>query len=289
MTKDTTITKEKKGTKKFLRDYYATKLLRDKDSKDYLIAIIAAALKLEPKDIEEDFELVDIKLGLSENSKNSEADLVAQNKDFYYNIEINYSVHKIETDYKNISYICALVLKQLKPGKINRYKDLKPIIQINLNDYDQFKDERFIYVSRYFEEESMKPRDNLTKIIDINLEYLSELEYTDVKKLKENSLERLLYIFVCEDKLVLDGLYVGDILMEKIKSKLYDLSSNIDDYFYYDKEELLKEESYSLGVEHGMEKTRIENAKALIANGVDKELVIKTLKLNDNEIKQLEP
>lgn len=100
----------------------------------------------------------------------------------------------------------------------------------------------------------MTPRDNLTKIIDINLEYLSEIEYNDIKQLEENSLERLLYIFVCEDKKKLDELYIGDVLMEKIKSKLYDLSSNIDDYFYYDKEELLKEESYSLGVEHGIKK-----------------------------------
>ncbi|HBA37611.1 MAG TPA: transposase, partial [Firmicutes bacterium] len=59
--------------------------------------------------------------------------------------------------------------------------------------------------------------------------------------------------------------------------------------------ELAREEGIERGIEQGIEKgieqgskqTRLENAKVLIANGIDKSIVIKSLNLNEDEIKEL--
>ncbi len=65
--------------------------------------IIAAALKIDLKELKDDFELVDIKIGLSKDKVDSEADIVARNSQNYFNIEINYREHNPVTDH-NVNF-----------------------------------------------------------------------------------------------------------------------------------------------------------------------------------------
>ncbi len=258
MTKDTFITKEeKKDVKKFLRDKYATKLLRDKDCKDYLLAIISIVLGIPLEELKKGFKVIDIKVGLTNDTKNQETDVIALNHEGYYNIEINYNM-STEVDYKNMCYICNLVLRQTKPGRINRYKNILPEVQINLNNYDQFKIGKFIYVSKMLEETYKLVRNELIKIVDIDLDFLSKIDYTDIKKYERGSLEYLLYAFVCENKDMRKKLYEGDVIMDKVNEKLDTMDTNIDAYLFYDKQKLVEEASreqgYNEGYEEGMEK-----------------------------------
>ena len=77
------------------------------------------------------------------------------------------------------------------------------------------------------------------------------MNYNNLEKYESDSLERLLYVFVCNNKDVLDKVYVGDEIMEKVKDQLYDLDENLDNYLFYDREEYMKESLYSTGLVDG--------------------------------------
>lgn len=287
---NTTKTKKEVKSKKFLRDFYAIRLLKDKDLRDYLLKLVSAILKDEIGELGKDYELIDIKLGNSINYKKKEADILLENEENIINVEVNYNIGKY-TDYKNMTYCCELILRQLRPG--NKYRSVKPVYQVNINNQDNFKQKRFIYRSVLMETDlKIRRNNNLLTIVDINLDFLTELTYTEVKEMEEDSLERLLYFFVNDNHEELDIVYMGDKIMEKVKSKLYDLDwENLDQYLLYDREELRKADLFDLGKDEGLEEgkleARLEAAKALIDNGIDLDFVIKTLKLTDEEIKKL--
>ncbi len=218
-----------------------------------------------------DFVLTEIRIGLTKDTKDQEGDVIAFNNENYFNIEINYNMSK-EVEYKNICYVCNLILRQIKPGYSNRYKDILPVIQINLNNYDQFGKESFIYVSKLMEETYKIVRNDSIKIVDINLDLLSEMSYTKVVEEKKDSLEYLLYAFVCEDEESRKKLYKGDEIMAKVNEKLSTLDTSIDEYLYYDKEALVheasREQGYSEGVKQGVEQEKKEIIKNMSNNGL---------------------
>ncbi len=67
------------------------------------------------------------------------------------------------------------------------------------------------------------------------------MDYTKVMNESDDSLEKLLYIFVCDSKDVLDDVldkvYVGNKLMEGVIVKMAKIARDIDEYLYYNKEE----------------------------------------------------
>ena len=68
---------------------------------------------------------------------------------------------------KNSCYIANLMIRQFESGK--GYKHFKKINQVNLNNYDLFKEGKFLYRSRVMEESCHIVRDDLIEIVDINL------------------------------------------------------------------------------------------------------------------------
>ena len=89
------------------------------------------------------------------------------------------------------------MIRQTNKGK--KYHHLKKIHQINIDNYDLFKKGKFIYHSYLMEETLHLKRDDLVEVIDINLDFLSEIMYT-LKKLVKMDLRWLLYLFVCSDR-----------------------------------------------------------------------------------------
>ena len=112
----------------------------------------------------------------------------------YYNVEINYS-HNPITDFKNMCYICELFLRQLKSKTPKVYSKIKKVLQININGYDRFSQGKFIYTSHISEDALHQIRNDCLKIVDINLDYLAEMNYNNLEKYESDSLERLLYVF----------------------------------------------------------------------------------------------
>ena len=177
---------------KFLKDKYMTMIFSDIELRDFVLDIISLATKIDLDDLKNDFEVIDIKLPTPSDVKNLETDFFAKYQEGFINIEFNYLFNGSYTLNKNMSYICAIILKQLETGKNKKY-NLKPIYQINLNGFDLFKKGEFIYESTIMEKKHHQTRGNILTIYDINLEYLYQISYNvqhfmtnfDKKKIKK--------------------------------------------------------------------------------------------------------
>ncbi len=281
---------QKLKEKKLLKDDVVTKLFTDKTCQDYLLKIISAALGISFDKIKQDFELVDIRINNKKEIKNSQADIVGESKDYIFNLEINYNKSKTN-DIKNTSYICQMLLKNIKPGKENKYTDVKKIRQINLNNYDYYKEKQFIYKTVLMEEKTHKVRNDLIEIIDIDIDFLSKFDYNELIKKREDSLEKLLYLFVCDDSEELDRVYVGDKLMEKVREKLDNYTSTLNEVLYYTKADIIDkevlDEKYREGVEKGIEQEKIEIAKSLIKAGMENDFIKTHVGLTEKEIENI--
>ncbi len=123
MTLPTEIKKKKEGYIKesYMHDFFATKLLSDRELKNYLILIIAGILMKPAEEIERDFTYLDIRLGFSKNDVNSVADLVVSFNMGYVSIEMNWTLGEVLLN-KNMLYMCELLLRQAK-----RQEDYKKI------------------------------------------------------------------------------------------------------------------------------------------------------------------
>ena len=228
------MTKIKKEAK-YLKDEYAKKLLKEADCKEYVASIIASVLDL-PKDyVVNNLKLLNDEISFNENVKNQEADAVFNVDEHIVNIEINYN-NSIKLQTKNTGYIAQLYLTQIKPGKA--YPKIKPIVQINLNNYDVFNKNEFIYHSVVMETKHHIIRNKDIEIFDINIDLLNEIDYNEIEKLNERDLRWLLYIFVCGDKRLRKEVYGESEMMKKVNEKIDDYEAFLNQWLYYDKEYL---------------------------------------------------
>ena len=246
------MTKIKKEAK-YLKDEYAKKLLKEEDCKEYVASIIASVLDL-PKDyVVNNLKLLNNEISINEHVKNQEADAVFDLDEHIVNIEINYN-NSIELQTKNTGYIAQLYLTQIKPGE--NYPKIKPIVQINLNNYDVFNKNEFIYHSVVMETKHHIIRNKDIEIFDINIDLLNEIDYNEIEKLNERDLRWLLYIFVCGDKRLREEVYGESEMMKKVNDKIDDYQAFLNQWLYYDKEYL-----DNCGIRY---KFQIETAKKML-------------------------
>ncbi len=129
--------------KTFLRDIIITKLLKAEECREYLASIIAAVLKIEKNYVMENLRLLDTEVSQNIHNKDQEVDVIAENNEMIINIEIN-TVNTRQSRIKNNTYIAQLILRQTAPGKIY---NIKPIVQINVDCFDVYMKNEFIYHS----------------------------------------------------------------------------------------------------------------------------------------------
>jgi len=206
-----------------------------------------------------------------------------------------------------------MILRQLDSSK--KYDKVIPAIQININGKDTFGRNEFIYKSMMMETTHKIIRDELLTIYDINLDFLRNIDYNKIKKGSIFSLEKILYIFICDNKNLLDYIYKGDKVMDKVRDNFDTYRNDVDDILYYnpddlnrmlDEEELEsarkkareeghkegREEGIKEGIKEGIEQGRREiikeNVTNMIKNNVPDELILKYLNIDEeflNEIK----
>lgn len=237
--------------------------------------------------------MLDLRIGVNEHIVNSEADIVGVTNKCYISLEVNYNESQ-RLDNKNLSYMCQLILKQLDKSsdeaRENKYSKLLPINQICLNNYDRFGKKEFIYHSMMMEESYHIPRSNLHRIIDINVDFLTQMGYNEIVKMNDDSLEKLLYIFICDNANLLDKVYLNNEIMDKVRRKLINLSKNLDEYLYYDLDEIKRLDAYDLGryegFEQGTETTKEDMIKTMHKNGADVESIHKLTEISLEKIKE---
>ena len=265
----------------FINDRVVKKILNseEEECREYLSRIISGVLKIDVNIIKDNIELIEPEVGSNINTVNSIVDVIYKTDNNYFNIEINYNNKRIVTVKNNI-YIYHMLLRQVK--KQSDYSNILPIIQININNYDLFKEGRFIYESSIREKVSHKKRDELITIYDINLEYLKKIDYNKIIERNYN-LEKILYIFICNNKNILDYIYKGDRVMNKVRKDAEVITRGLDDILYYDpvmleeqaneyERKIAREEGFNEGREEGKKEGIKENQKEMIKNMLDKNM-----------------
>ncbi len=163
-------------TTKYLRDEVANIILTDEDCLEYVEAIIGSVLNIPQNNFE--LKLITPRINTNtEDLKYSYADAIYESDQFIVNLEVNTS-NSTTSQNKNIRYLCHLILKQV--GK-NAEDKFKKVNQININTYDIFKKNKFIYESKFMETSLHLLRDDDFTIFDINLDILSKISYNKIK------------------------------------------------------------------------------------------------------------
>ena len=276
-----------------LKDKVAKKLFTErKVGLEYLRKIISLAIGIPMDMIDKDIKLIHPNIGVNKNIVNSEADVVLENGEFYVNLEINYYNNET-SDIKNGLYLCHLLLRQVKKAK--EYEALKKVYQINLNSYDALGKEEFIYHSKLYEKKYHIERSDFIEIIDINLEKLRQIDYNTLVKSDDMTLEKALYLFVCDDIEKLNAIYEGDKLMKKLMKENEDLLKNFDEMLYYDRDKMFLNACYdkgyskgeSIGYSKGKQERNIEIAKEMLNKGMKLKDIIDITGLTEKEIKEI--
>ncbi len=235
-----------KTSETFMNDTIVKKLYSTNVGQKCLAKTVCQILGLPFESVS--FKIMPTDIGTNKNIVNSDADILLESNEVIVNVEINTSTSK-SIQNKNNAYVCQLVLRQLKNMEAYRNK-LKKVYQINLNNYDISRDNRFIVVNRLIDIETRREYHPILEIIDVNL---AKLQKEDYNKLKKNEIEYLLYLLVCNDEEELRKIYNGDDLMEKMIDEAKILTDNFDLLLYYDREKLKKQEEYELGEKAGKE------------------------------------
>ena len=265
-----------------LKDKVAKKLFTEKQvGLEYLRKIISLAIGIPMDMIDKDIKLIHPSIGINKNIVNSEADVVLENGEFYVNLEINYYNNET-SDIKNGLYLCHLLLRQVK--KTKEYENLKKVYQINLNSYDALGKEEFIYHSKLYEKKYHIERSDFIEIIDINLEKLRQIDYNTLVKSDDMTLEKALYLFVCDDIEKLNAIYEGDKLMKKLMKENEDLLKNFDEMLYYDRDKMFLNACYDKGYDKGKQERNREIAKEMLKNKEAIENIAKYTGLSKEEI-----
>ena len=193
-----------------------------------------------------------------------------------------------------------MILRQIDSSK--KYDKVIPAIQININGKDTFGRNEFIYKSMMIEVNHKIIRDELLTIYDINLDFLRNIDYTKIKKENIFSLEKILYIFICDNKKLLDYIYQGDKVMDKVRDNFDTYRNDVDDILYYNLEEynrMLDEEELDSarkkareeGHKEGIEQGRIEGIEqgtkdTLIKTALNLKNILKNMNINLEQISE---
>jgi len=246
--------------KAYLRDEVVSKIFSDASLHEYVELIVSKALDLDINLVKDNLIYRSPLINTNVNEKESIVDAVYESDKAVVNIEINYSFSN-ELEVKNMRYICHLLLDQI--GKGDRDK-IKNVYQINISNYDIFHEGKFIYRSYIMESTLHKIRDDFITIVYIDVDFLSKIYYTKIKEEESDSLEKLLYIFVCDNKEKLDEVYIDDTIMKKVQEKISSLTENFADGLYYSREDLINAHSREVGAKEAKE----EDAKNMLNDNV---------------------
>ena len=222
---------------------------------------------------------------------NSEADIVLEEDEFYVNLEINY-YNTADSLVKNEMYLCQLLLRQVKTSQ--EYNNVQKVYQINLNSYDALGQGDFLYRSILQDMKYHMKRSDLVEIIDINLEKLRQIDYNTFMN-SEKSLEKALYIFICDDKERLNKVYKGDKLMKKLIEEKNSLLDDFDAMLYYDRDKMFENACYdkgyskgeNIGYSKGKQERNIEIAKELIKKKMSIQDIVEITGLTEDDVLSL--
>lgn len=291
----------------FINDRAAKLLLTDINLRDYVCLIISKLLKLNYNYVKNNLELVHNGVNKNQNIKGKDTDALFENDYSVINFEFN-TEYKSAYIIKNNMYVFHLYLRQLKPGE--KENKIKPIYQINVNNFDIYQKGEFIYKTQLCETTYHCIRDNNLVIYDINMDFLKKLSYNEIDGMPRDSLEKLFLVFYNREDFNYEQFYDGNPIMERVIKRLEEMWENFDDMLYYDVEKLRKaaddeamKETIEKQVAEKVEKREKEITKEItqkvtdevtvaialkmIKDGLSKQQVINYLQITEEEYETL--
>ena len=261
----------------FINDRAAKLLITDKKLREYVCLIISKLLKLNYNYVKNNLELVHNGVNENQNIKGRDTDTLFKNDYSVINFEFN---NEYQSEYiaKNNMYVFHLYLRQLKPGE--KENKIKPVYQINVNNYDIYKKGEFIYKTQLCETTYHCVRDNNLVIYDINMDFLKKLSYNEIDGMPSDSLEKLFLVFYNREDINYEQFYNGNPLMERVVKRLEEMWKDFDDMLYYDAEELRKQVDDRLRKERDaeIEKEVTQKVTSEVTNKVTEVIALKMIK-----------
>ena len=225
--------------------------------------------------IDDSIHLLDNNVNDNINIKNRESDLLYESDNYLINIEGN-SQTSVSVNLKNLSYLCALLLRQVKPGDADK---VKKVLQININNKSPFKTKNFINITELIDSITNEVRNELFFIVDFNLENSYNMTYNEIDSLPDDDPKKIFYVFTSENNDKYYELYKNNKLGQLILRRMEYMVENFDAIFYYDRDKFNEQVAKEVGFEEG--KT------AGMAIGIDKgkkEIILNLLKAGMNEL-----
>ena len=204
--------------------------------KKYAAEVIGNILNMNPKEIYDNLEYIHPEVKYHKDIVGSITDIPFTTDKILIDIEVNRSNGK-KRKIQNESYLFQLYLGELKSYK--DYVKLKPVVQINLDNYDYLNKKEFLYCSMLMDTKYHEITSENIKIFHVNLKLLREIE--DYKDISEDRLKTILYLLASSNSKIISRLYEGDELMKEVKKQAEKFAYTVnwaDSYF--DSDEFFK-------------------------------------------------
>ena len=273
------------------------------DNYDLLFYVVMKTLNSLNLPMNSDITVLDNLVSDKVTLKKKETDLLYETSDYLINIEGN-SEYSNAVNVKNMSYVLALLLRQLKPGENNK---IKKVLQININNENPLNNGEFMGVSLFTDVLSGKVRYEDAIVIDYNLEYLNKMTYNEVASLQDDDIKKIFYAFTRDNNDKYYDLYNSNELGQELLRRMEKMMENIDSILYYDKVEFAKTVGEEIGFNKGesigfskgqsiglikgqsigFNNGKNETIKNLIKNKMPEEDIIKFAQISKEELDEI--
>ena len=253
------------------------------NTKNYKARLIHLVTKLPEEDLKK--ALYTSEENPYKTSKVMRNDIIARIDGHIINLEMNNTYYDTLST-RNSKYMHRLSSVDLAVGE--DYINSRKIIQINIDDFHNYKGDKFIYEFKMREKDTMEVENDLIVSYHIDLKYLEDRCYND------SEIEKLFRLFITED---IDSLR-GDPIMDEAIKELENLSIDPRIIGLYDAEQMAKkvenskireaeEKALSQGLTQGHQEKSIEIAKSMLKDKVDISKISLYTGLTIEEIKNI--
>ena len=263
-------------------------LIKSINTRKYLIVIISELLNLGYEYVKNKIKVVDSEI-ITENAnkeKKKMTDCMISIDNIIIVFEMNRNYYKKMKENK-LKYLCAIFASK------TYWDDEKNLILFNINAYKSKLDKPKKFSSYVLKNKSNDIYTQTIKVYEMYLEYENK-KYKEGKRLKK--LEKyLLYLLMTRyDKKEINEFIKGDeVLMEAEKIR-DDLIKRETIRFYYDQEldemiekKSIREDALEEGMEIGLKKEKINNAKSMKEHGLSIDLISSITGLSEKEISKM--
>ena len=265
----------------FIRDLAFKKLFLE--IPEFLTFVYEYSLQLLGLPFDDTIDLLDNNVNDNINIKNRESDLLYESNKYLINIEGN-SQTSISVNLKNLSYLCALLLRQVKPGEED---EIKTVIQININNHSPFKTKNFINITKLIDSITGEVRNGQIAIVDFNLDYYDDVTYNEIDSLPDANLKKIFYLLTSKNNDKYYGLYKNSKLGQMLVRRMEMMIENFDAIFYYDKDKFNEQVAREVGFEKGKNEEKKEIILRMLNSKMSDSDIIKYSNVTESELENI--